>query len=99
MMSLLPSLGSPSRPVDIAVHGNEEDEVMHGIGLRTSSHTKSDSTGSNVGGEMEFTGSCDAAVTLARRQKDVFVQSARMQQRLVDIFGQRVLNKVGTVFG
>lgn len=92
MTSFLPSLGSSARPVGISVHGNEEDEVMHGIGLRSSSHTTGASGSS--GGEVEFTGSCDAAVSLAKRQKEVFQQSARMQARLVEIFGPGVLNKV-----
>lgn len=58
--------------VDIRVLDNEENEIMHGIGLRHSSHTMNvSSDGGSEGGEVEFHGSCTGAVTLSKRQKEV----------------------------
>lgn len=58
-----------STKTKIFVHSNELHEVMHGIGLRSSSHAQN----SGDHGEHEVVGQCSPAITYAREQRKVSV--------------------------
>ncbi len=61
------SVNAIKQKIPINTYENELDEVMHGVGLRSSSHGIN-----NAGqGETEFHGKCDAAVKFAKKQKAV----------------------------
>lgn len=61
------------------VHASEQDEVMHGIGLRSSSHNQK----SGDHGEHEVVGQCSPAVHHARAQKKV--RSNRNHSRILHV--------------
>ncbi len=60
IISFLPYL----KGVEIAYHPNEENEIMHGIGLKFSSHVEG-------GGEREIKGQCAKASKFALKQRNV----------------------------
>ncbi len=57
----------PSIPTKypILVYSSEMDEIMHGIGLKQSSHHV------NANGEVPLSGSCSKALSLSAQQKKV----------------------------
>jgi hypothetical protein len=56
---------------------------MHGVGLRSSSHSNNYSTS----GEAEFTGKCAAAVQYAQKQKASFARRSPVYAELSSSFG------------
>ena len=77
-----------SQTVTILYHPQDADEVMHGTGLRLSSHYVSSA------GEEVTEGGCSKAVSLAQAEKDSFVTSPRVMSRLRKIFGSDVDGRV-----
>ena len=65
LSSLIPNIGGPTDPISILSHTSENNEIMHGIGLASSSHRVS------ATGEETRAGSCSRAVLLQQRQKEV----------------------------
>ena len=84
MMGMFPELGGELEPVPIASFVEEGDEVMHGIGLRLSSHVIEKT------GEKTFDGRCGVAVQAAKRQKSAFKMTSDATQNLVSLFGEGV---------
>lgn len=74
--------------ISILYHPEDGEEVMHGTGLRLSSHT----IGKN--GEEAFEGGCAKAVALALAEKDSFKPSERNMAALSAIFGDSVNGRV-----
>ena len=79
------SPGDGESKVVIESHVDEEAEVMHGIGLKLSSHTV------DASGEKALTGSCDKAVSLAKAQKSAFSIAPSVQSSLEALFTPRHL--------
>ena len=77
-----------SQTVTILYHPEDADEVMHGTGLRLSSHYVSSA------GEEVTEGGCSKAVSLAQAEKDSFVTSPRVMTRLRNLFGTDVDGRV-----
>ena len=65
-------------------HVSETDEVMHGIGLRQSSHGISTAEP----GDKEILGSCDKGVSLAKKQKMSYVLKPSVKARVLSLFGE-----------
>ena len=63
---MLPRIGGPAdeNRVPILSFPKEADEIMHGIGLRLSSHLEH-------GGETSFKGACEVAASLAAKEKEM----------------------------
>ena len=76
LTKLLPPLGASGRDnptrYKIDVYADEDDEVMHGIGLRLSSHYVD-----AVKGEQTISGSCARAEALSQAEKKVHYYSLR----------------------
>ena len=47
---------------------SETDEIMHGVGIHSSSHTVNHN---NNNGEAEYFGACESSVKLAKKQAEV----------------------------
>ena len=63
-MSMLP-VSLMKEPIAIQSYPNEADEIMHGIGLRLSSHLEH-------GGETSSKGTCSISAELAAKEKASF---------------------------
>lgn len=74
----------------IFYHPEDADEVMHGTGLRLSSHYVSSA------GEEVTEGGCSKAVSLAQSEKESFETSRAVMSRLRSIFGTDVDGRVRT---
>jgi len=77
------STGDGESKVVIESYIEEEAEVMHGIGLKLSSHTV------DASGEKALAGSCDKAVSLAKAQKSSFSIAPSVQSSLEALFSPR----------
>lgn len=81
-------LPSPLRKqVDISVEEIESQDILHGVGLASSSKVKGDG-----GGEKERRGSCAAAVGLAKQQIRDFRQNEDDLFQLEQLFGKAARN-------
>lgn len=68
-MGMLPNIGGPDLSTQVLINSFpvEIDEVMHGVGLRLSSHHVDES------GESAIFGTCKKAAVLARQQMEVLI--------------------------
>lgn len=66
-MSMVPNIGGPNPTDQIQINSfpDEYDEVMHGVGLKLSSHHV------NANGETAVLGSCKKAAEFAMQQQTV----------------------------
>lgn len=78
------------RQISILYHPEDGLEVMHGTGLRLSSHTVGKT------GEEAFEGGCAKAVALALKEKASFKPSEKNMAALNAIFGDGVNGRVIT---
>ncbi|CAM9970565.1 unnamed protein product, partial [Phaeothamnion confervicola] len=85
LLTLLPG----AMAVTMAVHPDEGDEIMHGVGLRSSSNVAG-------GGEKEFMGSCPLAVRLSKAQNADFQMRSDVSERLAVIFGAEAVGRTVT---
>jgi hypothetical protein len=69
LIALLPHLHNEKRRVPILYFPNEEDEIMHGLGVRQSSHTNASAASAHA--EIVYSGGCAASVKLAAQQEKV----------------------------
>eukprot|EP01038_Epipyxis_sp_PR26KG_P005846 gene5846-8067_t len=75
--------------IPILTYLHEHAEIMHGIGLRSSSHTVKNASSQ----EEDFEGGCDKAVKLARKQRMSFVLKQDIKHDLLERFGPSANNK------
>ena len=88
---MLPKIGGP-KPQDqihIKSYPDEAEEIMHGIGLRLSSHLEH-------GGETSFKGACGASAELAAKEKGMFVATKDNYSKLERIFGDPIKKMMST---
>jgi hypothetical protein len=81
MLGMIPDIGSKDMPISITSYINEDEEVMHGVGLVLSSK---DTAGK---GDQEIVSVCQKSVNLAKEQKQSFITIASVQQRIESLFG------------
>ena len=80
-------------PLTIWSEEHEERDVLHGVGLSSSSKVKGDG-----GGERERRGSCAAAAALAKRQLDRWPQDPAAQAQIRSVFGEAAVGMQTTHF-
>ena len=73
------------------MYDNEEDEIMHGIGVRTSSRSVNHTSAQ---GESVHYGGCGGAVTLAKQQSKTFTPSTAIINSMIALFGSDVTKLV-----
>lgn len=88
---MLPQLGGPKLEdqIHIKSYPDEADEIMHGIGLRLSSHLEH-------GGETSNNGACAASAELAAREKSFFKPTKDNYAKLERIFGDPIKHMMST---
>eukprot|EP01059_Diplonema_ambulator_P036243 TRINITY_DN8974_c0_g1_i2.p1 TRINITY_DN8974_c0_g1~~TRINITY_DN8974_c0_g1_i2.p1 ORF type:complete len:375 (+),score=120.13 TRINITY_DN8974_c0_g1_i2:82-1125(+) len=83
--------------LEVRVHEKEENEFMHGVGLRSSS---AGAFGfSSTTGEKVILGGCARAVALSKAQKAAFRKTAHVRQELAALFGVQAADKDITDLG
>jgi hypothetical protein len=80
--------------IPIHFYPSEEDEVMHGIGARSSSHSVTDYSANAK--ETELSGGCKAAVQLTQKQKRSFEPQQALMSGLQRILGPGVSKMVSS---
>jgi hypothetical protein len=87
LSSLLPSVGGPAHPLPIHVFVHEEDEIMHGIGMKSSSHKVT------AEGEQVSLGTCSKAVIMQQQQKESFEISEVSMSLIESLFGDEAMRR------
>lgn len=87
-LRFLPSIKNEKYP--IKVFKDEKDEIMHGIGLKLSSHHV------DSAGEKAVEGSCEKASNWAKQEKDYFKPSKHIIADLTHIFGDKIASRYFT---
>jgi Histidine phosphatase superfamily (branch 2) len=92
MIAMMPNIGGPlyKGQVPILSYIDEGDEVMHGVGLRLSSHVVDSK------GEQAIEGACAKASKLAVQQRDSFIPTTSTESALENIFGSAVAGRAIT---
>lgn len=83
LSTFLADVFGPNNKLNINVYYDEIDEIMHGVGLRQSSHSVQEG---NRSGEELLNGKCNMAAELGRKQREAFKVSSSIINLLVSIF-------------
>jgi hypothetical protein len=83
LSTFLSDLLGPNNKLNINIFYDEMDEIMHGVGLRQSSHSVQEG---NKSGEELLNGKCNFAAELGRKQRESFNTSNSVINLLVNIF-------------
>jgi hypothetical protein len=86
--TMLPNIGGSGGQIPVNVYLDESDEIMHGIGLKSSSHVVT------ATGEQVLKGSCNKAARLQQQEREAFETSVASTTTIESLFGTDAAHRV-----